>query len=148
MIGSITDPVQCMNLCIAETSYVCRVAELYKPNSYCLLYSDVTFPAQNPIFNPSVSYDHYLRDCAAPNTVNPPSPTPPSTPVPPSTIFSPCVDNTDCEEIVDAECRYGKCQCVAGLSHNPSENNCVLGRSFRIECVNFNTHNVRQTYSL
>ena len=171
---------------------MCRVAELYKPNSYCLLYSDVTFSAQNPNFNPSVSYDHYMRDCAAfsphpptplPNSVPPatppqitvppttppqttvPSTTPPQTTVPPTTapqttvppttppqttvppttppqtsapsssIFSSCVDNTDCAEILDAECRYEKCQCLPGLSHDQAQNSCIQGRRLKMETL-------------
>ena len=159
MIGSITDPVQCMDLCIAETSFVCRVAELYKTNSYCLLYSDVTFSAQNPNFNPSVSYDHYMRDCAAsnphpptpqstsvspttlPQTTAPPT-TPPQTSAPPSSVFSFCVDNIDCAEILDAECRYEKCQCLPGLSHDPAQNSCIQGRLLKMETLSPNIHRV------
>ena len=91
MIGSISDPVQCMDLCIAETNYVCRVAELYHPNSYCLLYSDGTFSTNGLTLNPSVSYDHYMRDCAAPSadttptSIPPPSSSPPPTTQPPTT---------------------------------------------------------------
>ena len=147
MIGSITGPVQCMDLCIAETSFVCRVAELYKPNSHCLLFSDVTFSAQNPNFNPSVSYDHYMRDCAASNP-HPPTPqsssvtptTLPQTTAPPSSVFSYCVDNTDFAEILDAECRYEKCQCLPGLSHDPAQNSCIQGRILKMETLSPNIH--------
>ena len=145
MIGSISEPVQCMDLCIAETNYVCRVAELYHPNSYCLLYSDETFSTNDFTLNPSVSYDHYMRDCAAPSTTPtslPQTPPPPTTPpsvtelsmtttdtsVPPAAIFSLCIDNSDCVEIPDAVCRYGNCQCSPGMSYDPSLNSCVPGR--------------------
>ena len=163
MIGGITDPVECMNLCIAESSYLCRVAELYYPNSYCLLYSEETFNAYmyDLTFNPSVSYDHYTRDCAVdhPPTTSPStspplmSPnTPPSTTYPPiemstplSYIFSACMDNTDCEGISDAECRYEICQCIPGLSHDPVSNSCVQGRfHFYIE---YTTSAIKQNLS-
>ena len=72
IIGGITDPVECMNLCTTESSYICRVAELYHPNSYCLLYSDETLAANPITFNPSVSYDHYMRVYEGMNLPRPP----------------------------------------------------------------------------
>ena len=120
-IGGVSDPLHCMHLCIEKTSYVCRVAELYYPNSYCLLYSEETFITNDLTLKPSVSYDHYMRDCAAPLS------TTSKTSASPSFIFMSCTDNTVCAEISDAECRDGKCQCIPGLSHNPVSNSCVKG---------------------
>ena len=123
------------------------------------LHSDVTFSAQNPNFNPSVSYDHYIRDCAAssphpptllptsvPPTTLPQTTVPPTTPLqtsaPPSSIFSFCVDNTDCAEILDAEWRFEKCQCLPGLSHGPAQNSCIQGRLLKMETLSLNIHRV------
>ena len=146
MIGDVFDPLHCMHLCIEETSYVCRVAELYHPNSYCLLYSQDTFNANDLTLNPNVSYDHYLRDCAAE-----PSPTPSTTTTPPYTTNPPlvtstpqsyismsCTDDNDCMGISNAECRFGICRCIPGLSYAPVSNSCIQGW-FHIKLYGGNT---------
>ena len=67
-LANIKDVVQCMTLCIAETAFVCGIAEYHGGYLFCALYSDETFCIHSdpePMFNPSDSYDYYLRDCAA-----------------------------------------------------------------------------------
>ena len=54
----------------------------------------------------------------------------------PSSIFSPCTTDTECSTISDAECRHGKCQCVPGLSYDPSTNKCISGK-FSVQYFSF-----------
>ena len=63
--GSISNPDQCKELCLAETKFECRLVEYYSPNRICVFFSMNTLKSSSALnYRPSVSYDIYLRDCA------------------------------------------------------------------------------------
>ena len=132
------DPVVCMDACIAQTSSVCVVAEVWHPYGECMLYSHEQLKAINLAFTPSERYDHYMRDCAVePSTTPSPLPTPstptyttyppPQTSTLPSYISMSCIDDTDCIGNFNFKCRHEICRCLPGLSYDPISNGCVQG---------------------
>ena len=100
------------------------------PSGTCSLYSVETMNSQEAMdYRSNVSYDLYMRDCDISSDVILSTITPPTITSQTDTVLSYCTTNTECEPVVDAECREATCQCIKGLSYDPASHACVTGTS-------------------